>query len=148
MKALPEFTSLPEESDSEFPLVLTSAKSRYYLHSSYRWLDKLRKLRPHPKVEIHPETAARHGITDGEEVVIETKTGKITQVAHITDSIDPRVINASHGWWYPEGNPQNQYDWDRSNLNMLTSSVKLGKEYGTPNLKGIACRILTNHQPA
>ena len=142
LKPLPEFTALPEETDPEFPLVLTSAKSRYYLHSSYRWLEKLRKLRPHPKVEIHPETAARYGINDGEEIIIETKTGKITQVAYVTDSVDPRVINASHGWWYPEGNPQNQYDWDRSNLNILTSSTKLGKEYGTPNLKGIGCRIL------
>ena len=142
LKPLPDFTTLPEENDPEFPLVLTSSKSRYYLHSSYRWLEKLRKLRPHPKVEIHPETAERHGITNGEEIIIETKTGKITQVAHITDSIDPRVINASHGWWYPEGAPHNQYDWERSNLNILTSSIKLGKEYGTPNLKGIACRIL------
>ncbi|MBN2255922.1 MAG: hypothetical protein JW736_09450, partial [Deltaproteobacteria bacterium] len=118
-----------------------SSKSRYYLHSSYRWLDKLRKLRPHPKAEIHPETAARYEIADGDDIVIETTTGKITQVAQVTESVDPRVVNASHGWWYPEGNPRNQYDWDRSNLNILTSSAKLGREYGTPNLKNLPCRI-------
>jgi anaerobic selenocysteine-containing dehydrogenase len=141
LRPLPEFTALPEETGPEFPLVLTSSKSRYYLHSSYRWLDKLRKLRPHPKAEIHPETAARYEIADGDDIVIETKTGKITQVAQVTESVDPRVVNASHGWWYPEGNPRNQYDWDRSNLNILTSSTKLGREYGTPNLKNLPCRI-------
>ncbi|MBN2686928.1 MAG: molybdopterin-dependent oxidoreductase [Deltaproteobacteria bacterium] len=141
LKPLPEFTALPEETSPEFPLVLTSSKSRYYLHSSYRWLDKLRKLRPHPKAEIHPETAARYEIADGDDIVIETTTGKITQVAQVTESVDPRVVNASHGWWYPEGNPRNQYDWDRSNLNILTSSAKLGREYGTPNLKNLPCRI-------
>ncbi|MBA4398157.1 MAG: hypothetical protein C0394_12355, partial [Syntrophus sp. (in: bacteria)] len=53
LSPLPEYHGLPEEDDPEYPLILTSAKSRYYLHSSYRWLEKLRKLRPHPQVEIH-----------------------------------------------------------------------------------------------
>lgn len=141
LKSLPEFSGLPEDDDPNYPLILNSSKSRYYLHSSYRWLEKLRKLRPHPKVEIHPETAGKYGIKDGDEVIIETRNGKIVQIADLTDTVDPRIINASHGWWFPEGNPENQYDWDKSNLNMLTSTDKLGKEYGTPNLKGIGCRI-------
>jgi hypothetical protein len=51
------------------------------------------------------------------------------------------VIVASHGWWFPEESEQNLYGWDRSNLNMLTSTARLGREFGTPNLKGINCRI-------
>ena len=35
LKPLPEFSGLPEEEDPEFPLILISAKSRYYLLSSY-----------------------------------------------------------------------------------------------------------------
>ncbi len=141
LKPLPEFSGLPEDDDPEYPLLLTSSKSRYYLHSSYRWVEKLRKMRPHPKVEIHPETAGKYGIKDGDEVVIETRNGKIMQVANLTDTVDPRIINASHGWWFPEESPESQYGWEKSNLNMLTSTEKLGKEYGTPNLKGIGCRI-------
>ena len=141
LKPLPEFSGLPEDDDPDYPLLLTSSKSRYYLHSSYMWLKKLRKRRPHPKVEIHPETAEKYGINEGDEIIIETKNGKITQVANLTDIVDPRIINASHGWWYPEGKPESQYDWEKSNLNMLTSTEKLGKEYGTPNLKGLPCRI-------
>ena len=95
-------------------------------------------------MEIHPETAAKHGIHEGDAVVIETKYGKITQVAYITDIIDPRVINASHGWWFPEGKAETQYEWEKSNFNMLTSTGKLGKQFGTPNLKGLACRIRIN----
>ena len=141
LKPLPEFSGLQEDDDPEYPLLLTSSKSRYYLHSSYRWVEKLRKMRPHPKVEIHPETAGKYGIKDGDEVVIETRIGKIMQVANLTDTVDPRIINASHGWWFPEESPESQYGWEKSNLNMLTSTEKLGKEYGTPNLKGIGCRI-------
>jgi anaerobic selenocysteine-containing dehydrogenase len=138
---LPQFTVLPEEDDPRYPLVLTSSKSRYYLHSSYRWIKELRKKRPHPKVEIHPETAVKYGIREGDAITIETKFGKITQIAHLTDILNPRVINASHGWWFPEGRAESLYEWEKSNFNILTSGEKLGKEFGTPNLKGIGCKI-------
>ena len=141
LKALPEFTGLPEEEDPDFPLVLISAKSRYYLLSSYRWVEKLREKRPRPRVEIHPDTAAQCGIGEGDEVVIETKYGEVTQVAHVTDIVHPRVISASLGWWFPEGDPKEQFGWRKSNFNMLTSIDKLGKEFGTPNLKNLPCRI-------
>jgi anaerobic selenocysteine-containing dehydrogenase len=138
---LPRFTGLQEEDDAEYPLILTSRKSKYYLHSSYRWLDSLRKKRPHPKTDIHTQTGVKYGIKEGDEVVIETRTGRITQVAHLTDSVHPRVIYSAYGWWFPEAGPEDQYNWEKSNYNMLTSVEKLGREFGTPNLKGINCRI-------
>ncbi|HPB69617.1 MAG TPA: molybdopterin-dependent oxidoreductase [Syntrophales bacterium] len=142
LTALPEFSGFPEEDDPDYPLLLISAKSRYFLHSSYRWIRRLRERRPHPTVEIHPETAARHGIGDGERVVIETRHGAMTQRARLTDGLDPRVICASPGWWFPEGDPARQYDWGEANVNLLTSVEKLGREFGTPNLKGLPCRLL------
>ena len=39
LKPLPEFTGLPEQDAPEYPLILISAKSRYYLLSSYRWVE-------------------------------------------------------------------------------------------------------------
>jgi len=138
---LPQFQGLPEEHDPDYPLILTSSKSQYYLHSSYRWVKSLREKRPDPKVEIHPQTAAQYGIKQGDEVVIETKVGAITQIAHLTDNVDKRVISGSHGWWFPEEKPETLYAWERSNFNMLTSTTSLGKEFGTPNLKAIGCRI-------
>ncbi|MDD5532747.1 MAG: molybdopterin-dependent oxidoreductase [Syntrophales bacterium] len=141
LKPLPEFTGLPEAEDAEYPLTVISAKSRYYLLSSYRWVARLREKRPQPLTEIHPETAARYGIADGDEIVIETRYGSITQRACLTDIIHPRVISAALGWWFPEGSPETQYEWKRSNFNMLTSAGKLGKEFGTPNIMNLPCRI-------
>ena len=138
---LPDFDGLPEEDSTEYPLVLTSSKSLYFLHSSYRWIKRLREKRPNPKAEIHPETASEHGIKEGDPVVIETRYGKITHIAHLTDIVDPRVISASHGWWFPEAKAESLFNWEKSNFNMLTSTDKLSKQYGTPNLKGLACRI-------
>ena len=141
LSPLPNFSDLPDKEHEDFPLVLTSAKSRYYLHSSYRWLKPLREKRKHPTAQIHSETAVKLGINDGDEVIIETRIGEITQVAHVTDAIHPKVINASYGWWFPEAESDSQYDWKTANFNMLTSMETLGKEFGTPNLKGLSCKI-------
>jgi anaerobic selenocysteine-containing dehydrogenase len=141
LEPLPQLSGRPEKENKDFPLVLTSSKSRFFLHSSYRMLERLREKRPHPKVEIHSETAAQYGIKQGDEVIITTRHGEITQVAHVTDAIHPQVINAAYGWWFPEGKPESQFDWKTSNFNMLTSMETLGKEFGTPNLKGIGCSI-------
>lgn len=141
LKPLPEFAGLPEDDDPAYPLILINAKSQFYLHSSYRWVDRLREKRPHPTVQVHPDTAAQLGIGDGDEVTIETKYGSVVQRALVTDIVHPRVVSASLGWWFPEGDPARQFDWQRSNYNMMTSVEKLGKEYGTPNLKSLPCRI-------
>lgn len=138
---LPRFRGLPQENDPEYPLVLTSSKNAYYLHSSYRWLEGLRRHSPDPVSEMHPETAAEYGIKEGETVVIETKKGRITQTARLTRNVLPGVINGSYGWWFPEESPESQFQWKRSNFNILTSVEELGKEFGTPNLKGIGCRV-------
>ncbi len=138
---LPEFTGPPEADDPDYPLVLTSAKDRYYLHSSYRWVEKLRKRSPRPVTEIHPDTAAAYSIREGDEVQIETRSGSITQFAHLSDTVLPGIVYAAYGWWFPEGRAENQYEWEKSNFNILTSAEKLGREFGTPNLKGLRCRI-------
>lgn len=141
LKPLPEYTGLPEAEDPGYPLILISAKSRYYLLSSYRWVKRLREKRPHPLVEIHPETAAGAGIGDGDEVVIRTRYGEIIQKARVTDKIHPRVVSADLGWWFPEGKAENQFEWQRSNFNMLTAVEKVGKEFGTPNIKNLPCCV-------
>ncbi|RLB29120.1 MAG: molybdopterin oxidoreductase [Deltaproteobacteria bacterium] len=141
LPVLPLFDGLPEAYDPDYPLVLTSSKSQYYLHSSYRWVQRLREKRPNPKAELHPDTAEKYGIQEGDEVVIETRFGMITHIAYITDIVDPRVVNASHGWWFPEEGPESLFEWERSNYNILTSTEKVGREFATPNLKAIGCRI-------
>jgi len=141
LKALPEFNGLPEEPDANYPLVLTCSKDPHYLHASYRWIKKLRRNSPEPIVRIHPATAHEHGIEEGDAVAIETRFGGITQTATMTTNVLPGVIHASYGWWFPEGGRAGRMDWESANYNMLNSTEILGREFGTPNLKGINCRI-------
>lgn len=129
------------EPDAEYPLVLTCSKSPNFLHSSYRWLESLRRREPQPRTLLHPSTASEFGIQDGSWLSIETRQGRIRQQASLTDRIAPGVVLAAYGWWFPESGPERMYDWDTANYNILTSIEPLGKEFGTPNLKGLACRI-------
>ena len=138
---LPEFRGLPGETDREYPLVLTCSKSPYYLHSSYRWVSRLRSREPDPVAVIHPQTAKEHGIAEEEWMVLVTKHGRIEQKARIRDRVLLGVVHAAYGWWFPETGEERGYEWDRSNYNVLTSADNPGREYGTPDLKGLACRI-------
>jgi len=140
LRPLPEVSPLPA-ADPGYPLVLTSAKDPFYMHSSYRWVESLRKKSPEPVVEIHPDTASKWNIHEGERVVIETLQGGITQTARLTGDVHPGVVNAAYGWWFPEADVTSSDTWTRSNYNILTSTHELGREFGTPNLKGIPCRV-------
>jgi anaerobic selenocysteine-containing dehydrogenase len=138
---LPCFSQIPEPADDNYPLILICCKDRNYLHSSYRWVKKLRDRSTEAVAEIHPETAAQNSVENGDEIRIETKSGAIVQKACVTENIAPGLVSAAYGWWFPGTNPESQYDWQRANYNMLTSTDKLGKQFGTPNLKAINCRI-------
>ena len=65
----------------------------------------------------------------------------MTQVAHLTDTVRPEVVHAAYGWWFSKGEAEADIDWQTSNFNMVTSADRIGKEFGTPNLKGMGCRI-------
>jgi anaerobic selenocysteine-containing dehydrogenase len=61
----------------KYPFILTCSKLLPFCHGQHRSVPSLRKMVPHPFVEIHPETAKELGILEGEWVSLETPEGKI-----------------------------------------------------------------------
>ena len=133
--------SRPEVAE-DYPLVLTTgARIPYFFNSEHRQIKNLRKAHRHPTAEIHPETAARYGITKNDWMWIETKRGRIRQRARLTTGIDPRVIAAEHGWWFPE-EPAPEYGVWRSNVNLLTDNQPpYDPAMGTYQLRALLCRV-------
>lgn len=133
--------STPELAE-EYPLILiTGGRSRYYFHSEFRQIPSLRRKDPEPTVEIHPETAGRLGIQDGDWVWIENRRGRIKQKALLTKGIDPRLVNAQHGWWFPEKEPPGYGVWE-SNANILTNNAPpYDPAIGTYQLRALLCKI-------
>ena len=84
---------------AHYPLVLTTAKSHMFCYGQHRNLPRLRKLQPHPRVEMHPDTAATRAIAEGDWVDIETPAGRIRARASLKPALAPDVVAAQHGWW-------------------------------------------------
>lgn len=103
----------------------------------------LRAIMPNPLVQINPETAEKYGIEDGDWVCIENPLGKAIEKAQVTPIVDPRVIHAQHGWWYPEQEaemPNLNGVW-KSNINSLIPHKAIGRiGFGAPS-KNVACKI-------
>ncbi len=145
---LPTYTEPPEsplqspELAKEYPYVLTTGSRRKeFFHSEHRQICALRKRRPDPQVELHPEVAALHGIEQGDWIIISSPRGSIRMKALVTADINPQVINIEHGWWFPERGGPDFGLWE-SNANVLTSSAgPYDAAFGSYPLRGLLCRV-------
>ncbi|MCC6948422.1 MAG: molybdopterin-dependent oxidoreductase [Bradyrhizobiaceae bacterium] len=145
---LPYYEEPPEspisapEVAAEYPLVLTTGgRIPFFFNSEHRQLANLRRAHRDPVAEIHPDTAARYGIAKGDWMWIETRRGRMRQRAKLTRGIDPRVINAQHGWWFPD-EPGPEYGVWKSNANLLTDNTPpYDPAMGTYQLRGLLCKV-------
>jgi len=128
----------------EYPLILTTgARNVTSFHSEHRQIPSLRAITPDPIMEIHPDTAASLGIIEGDWVYMENMFGKAKEKAHLTPAIHPKVVHASHGWWYPEkpAEEPSLYGVWESNINTLIPHKHIGKlGFGAP-FKSILCKV-------
>jgi anaerobic selenocysteine-containing dehydrogenase len=120
----PESPVSTPEIAREYPLVLiTGGRVKSLFHSENRQKGTgLREQHPEPLMDIHPDTAEKLGIADGDWAHIETLRGRIKQKARLTMAIDPRVVNVEAQWWFPEQpaeEPHLHGLW-QSNANVLT----------------------------
>jgi anaerobic selenocysteine-containing dehydrogenase len=145
---LPTYYEPPEtpysnpELAKEYPLMVISWKCKHYRHSGGRQVASLRGSHPEPTTTIHPETAAKLGIKEGDWVYIETRRGRIKQKAALTAGIDPRLVGIDYGWWFPEKRLAELYGWAESNVNVLTNDEPpFNREMGSANLRGFLCKV-------
>jgi len=146
---LPQFREPPESPYStpdlyrEYPYILITGKRLPgFFHSENRQLPWMRELHRDPVVEIHPETAAREGIREGDWVVIESPRGRVRQRAKLFAGMDPRIVSAEHGWWFPEKKDPG-HGWDESNINILTDNAyeNCDPAMGATHVRTLLCRI-------
>jgi hypothetical protein len=51
-------------------------------------------------------------------------------------------VGVDYAWWFPEKGSETMYGWAEANVNTLTDDAPpWGTEMGTPNLRGILCKI-------
>jgi len=132
---------------ADFPLVLISG-SRFMpmYHSEQRQIQAAREKRPDPVVTLHPDTAAALGLAEGEWVRVDSPQAGIRMRLHISDTVDPRMADAEHGWWFPERRAQDPelFGVFESNANLLCPD---GAEFCSPEIgswphSALLCRVV------
>jgi len=128
----------------EYPFVLTTGQRSFeFFHSEHRQLKSMREFHPDPIMEINPEDAAALGIKDGDWVWLENKHGKCKQRARLNPGMLKGVVNAEHGWWFPEKEAAEPslYGAFESNINCLTTQFDYGPTtFGAP-YKTQICKV-------
>jgi anaerobic selenocysteine-containing dehydrogenase len=153
---LPQHREPPESPYStphrfkEYPYILiTGRRSPGFFHTENRQIPWLRELHRDPVVEIHPQTAKKEGIHEGDWVVIESLRGKVRQRAKFFEGMDPRVVSAEHAWWFPEKRDP-AHGWDESNINILTDNAyeTCDPAMGATHVRTLLCRIYPENEGA
>lgn len=136
----------PAPADPAFPLILTSRKSPLFYHSCGRQIPTLRRARPEPVMRLNPDTAASLALTEGDMARIVTPKGAVLQRLRLDAGLNPGLVVAEHGWWFPETGPDpdngDPFGWRRANLNLLLDAGSCcGRELGSPALRAFPCRV-------
>jgi anaerobic selenocysteine-containing dehydrogenase len=124
-------------------LVLTS---RRHLRSNNSWLHNVPALmrgKDRCTLLIHPDDAARCGVSAGQPVNVATDGGQVTVPAEITDEMMPGVVSLPHGWGHGIGGTRlgvaNQHPGVNSNL--LNPAALVDVASNTQVVNGVPCRV-------
>jgi anaerobic selenocysteine-containing dehydrogenase len=114
----------------EFPMILASRRTPLYVHSGYRWVPWLREWEPEATVMINPKTAKDLGISEGEEVILESKRGSCSLIATLSPGVHPKIVHVLHGWS------------GKGNINRLTDNEHRDPIMSCCPLKSSLCRVV------
>lgn len=126
----------------EYPVVMSSGfRQPFYFLGQYRNIPWLRSFMEYPMAQMHPETAAKYGISDGDWIWIESPRGKIRQKCRTFPGILRGMLMATANWFYPEEGPEGYHGVFISNPNVLTNNNHLDPMYGSPDLTCLLCKV-------
>ncbi|QOZ32904.1 molybdopterin-dependent oxidoreductase [Bradyrhizobium sp. CCBAU 53421] len=141
----PVGSPLTPAADERFPLVLSTAKSGWFVHSSWRHVASLRRKSPDPAVEISPQLAARRGLVEGDWAVVETHGGAVRLKVRLNAALDDRVVVAEFGWWEdcpPLGRERSAATGGLTrNINAVLHDDARDPVSGSVPLRAIVCNI-------
>jgi anaerobic selenocysteine-containing dehydrogenase len=121
------------DQSGEYPMLgISGSRDIRFTNSQFRNIPSLLKAGPGCVVDIHPDDALRHNLTEGDPVRIKTPKGAVQMAARISTSLRPGTVRLSWGW--------GDYD-PRGNLNTLTEDDRRGRVSGTSTSRSFMCRI-------
>ncbi|MDQ0797242.1 molybdopterin oxidoreductase family protein [Streptomyces sp. B1I3] len=119
---------------------------RRHLRSNNSWMHNVAQLRGGSNVctlQIHPDDAARLGLTDGGTARITAAGGEVEAPAEITDAVRPGVVSLPHGWGHSRPGTRLSVAGEEPgvNVNQLLSGTLLDPLSGTAVLNAVPVSV-------
>lgn len=95
---LPVYVPRDWQPDDEYPLYLVNWKEASHTHTRTFNNPWLLELKDHNPLIIHPDTARKFGIGDGDEVIVESPYGSTTAKVKVSRRMHPEVVGLQHGF--------------------------------------------------
>ncbi len=92
--------ALARERNGGFVLI-----GRRHLRSNNSWMHNIPAMvkgKDRCTLQIHPDDAARLGLTEGGRAEVASRTGSLVAPVEITDAVFPGVVSIPHGWGHDE----------------------------------------------
>ncbi|GIW13281.1 MAG: hypothetical protein KatS3mg062_0720 [Tepidiforma sp.] len=100
---LPVYTPRDWQPNEQYPLYLINWKEASHTHTRTFNNPWLLELKPENPLIIHPDTARRFGLQDGDEVVIESPYGSARGKVKLSRRMHPEVVGLQHGFGHWAG---------------------------------------------
>ncbi|MFG1422855.1 molybdopterin-dependent oxidoreductase [Roseixanthobacter liquoris] len=143
---LPDYVPPYADEDSALPLILTTAKSGWFVHTSHRHVASLRRKAPDPAVEISPGLAAARGLAAGDWAEVRTRDGGARLRVRINQALGDATVVADFGWWEacaPLGRAgTGSHGPDTANINAALSDAVRDPVSGSVPLRAVRCEIM------
>jgi assimilatory nitrate reductase catalytic subunit len=99
-----EYRPPAEDVDADFPVILTTGRvvSHFLSGTQTRRIGPLVEQYPEPRIEIHPQHAAKLGIADGDWTTVESRRGSCTLRAQVVRTIRPDTVFVPYHWAGPK----------------------------------------------
>jgi anaerobic selenocysteine-containing dehydrogenase len=98
MPSLPGHWEVIEEADEQHPYRLATSPARNFLNSTFNETPTSRTKEGRPEVMMHPDDAKRHGIGDGDAVVLGNPRGEVRLHVRLFDGVRHGVLIAESIW--------------------------------------------------
>jgi len=128
------------------PLLLVG---RRHLRSNNSWMHNIEVLvkgKARCTLQVHPDDAARLGLTDGGPAQVTSRVGVVEATVEVTDAIRPGVVSLPHGWGHGQPGTRLRVAAERAgvNSNVLADHEAIDPLSGTSVLNGIPVDVVAS----
>ena len=139
---LPDFTSPKGVTSEAWPLLLlTGEREKNFHHSRFRDQAWLEQQTPDPVLRVHPQTAARFLLEDGQWAYVHTAAGRCRLKVDLSERVSPGVVSTGMGWWRPRGEGPEFGALDVNVNAALSYAGPYDPVTGSPDSRGIPCSL-------